>query len=275
MEFGMIIQPAGAGFALLAAVALAACSPAAPRQDIRTQEVSYSAGGTALKGYLAYDAARTGRRPGVLVVHEWWGHNDYARKRARMLAELGYTALAIDMYGNGKQAANPGDAGALANAVYQNMDTARARFVAARDFLVGQDSVDPSRIAAIGYCFGGGIVLNMARAGVDLDAVASFHGSLFSAVPIQPGAVKTRILVCNGEADQLVTPQQIEAFQKEMKDAGVNFVFRSYPGAKHAFTNPAADEMGQKFNIPIAYNAAADSMSWADMKSFLASSLNP
>jgi dienelactone hydrolase len=259
----------------LLAVVAAGCSPAPPRPDVRGQEVTYAAGETTLKGYLAYDAAKEGKRPGILVVHEWWGHNEYARKRARMLAELGYTALAVDMYGDGKQAGHPEDAGKFAASVFQNMEGAKARFLAAKDLLTAQPSVDPEKIAAIGYCFGGGIVLNMARAGVDLDAVVSFHGSLAAAVPVLPGGVKARLLVCNGEDDSFLTPEQIEAFKREMTDAGVSFLFRSYPGAKHSFTNPEADRYGRDFNIPLAYNAQADSASWADMKSFLASTFAP
>jgi len=259
----------------LMVAAAAGCSPAPPKPDIRGQEVTYAAGETTLKGYLAYDAAKEGKRPGVLVVHEWWGLNEYARKRARMLAELGYTALAVDMYGDGKQATHPEDAGKFASAVFQNFDGAKARFLAGMDLLKSQPTVDPEKIAAIGYCFGGGIVLNMARTGMDLDAVVSFHGSLGAAVPATPGGVKARLLVCNGGDDPFVTPEQIEGFRKEMTDAGASFVFRSYPGAKHAFTNPDADRNGKEFNLPLAYNAQADSASWADMKSFLTSALTP
>jgi dienelactone hydrolase len=259
----------------LLAMAAPGCSPTPPGPGVRGEEVTYTAGGTTLKGYLAYDAAKQGKRPGILVVHEWWGHNEYARKRARMLAELGYTALAVDMYGDGKQAAHPADAGKFASAVFQDFEGAKARFLAARDLLVAQPTVDAGKIAAIGYCFGGGVALNMARAGVDLDAVVSFHGSLAAAVPVTPGTVKARLLVCNGGDDSFTTAEQIEEFKKEMTEAGVNFVFRSYPGAKHGFTNPEADRYAREFNIPLGYNAQADSASWADMKSFLASTFTP
>lgn len=238
------------------------------------KEVEYQANGVTMKGYLAYDDARKGKRPGVLVVHEWWGHNEYARKRARMLAELGYTALAVDMYGDGKTAAHPKDAGAFAGEVKKNMDMATARFQAARTLLARHEMVDSKHIAAIGYCFGGGIVLEMARRGLDLDAVVSFHGSLGTQSPAQPGQVKAKVLVCNGEADPFVKPEQITALKKEMKNAKVDFKFESYPDAKHAFTNPAATEKGKKFNIPLAYNEAADKKSWLDMKSFLNKAFN-
>ncbi len=243
--------------------------PAFVSAAIKHEEVSYTANGVTMKGYLAYDDAIKGKRPGVLVVHEWWGHNDYSRKRADMLAELGYTALAVDMYGDGKQASHPQDAGKYAGEVMQNMENAKARFVAALDLLKKHKTVDPARSAAIGYCFGGGVVLQMARAGVDLKGVVSFHGSYGTQTPAEKGKVKAAVLVCHGAADQFITAEQVEGLKKEMQAAGVDFQFISYEGAMHAFTNPAADENGKKFNIPIAYNKAADEKSWADMQQFL------
>lgn len=235
---------------------------------VQGTEVSYRAGDTVLKGYIATDTAQKGSRPGVLVVHEWWGHNDYARKRARMLAALGYTALAVDMYGNGKQASHPDDAGKFAGEVRKNMPEAVARFKAAMALLQSQPTVEKNNIAAIGYCFGGGVVLEMARRGLDLKGVASFHGSLGTASPAQKGQVKAKVLVLNGDADPFTKPEQITAFKKEMTDAGVDFEFVGYPGAKHSFTNPGADVYGQKFNLPLAYNAEADRASWAEMQRF-------
>jgi len=235
---------------------------------IKTEEVTYAADTVIMKGYIAYDANLVGKRPGVLVVHEWWGHNDYARKRARMLAELGYVALALDMYGGGMKADHPEDAGKFAAAVMQNMDQAKGRFLAALELLKKNENTDPIRVAAIGYCFGGGIVLNMARLGVDVKGVASFHGSLGTANPAQPGTVKAAMLVCNGADDPFTTAEQIDQFKKEMADAKVDFTFKSYPGAKHSFTNPDADVYGKQFNMPLAYNEAADKASWEDMKVF-------
>jgi dienelactone hydrolase len=235
---------------------------------VQHEEVTYSAGGVTMKGYLAYDDAIKGKRPGVLVVHEWWGHNEYARKRARMLAELGYTALAVDMYGDGKQAMHPDDAGKFAGAVMQNMDAAKARFLAALDLLKKHKTVDGSRIAAIGYCFGGGVVLQMARLGVDLKGVVSFHGTYATQTPAQAGKVKAAILVCHGADDPFSTAEQIAALKKEMADAKVDFKFIAYAGAKHSFTNPGADEYGKKFNMPLAYNKMADEKSWAEMQQF-------
>ena len=222
-----------------------------------------------MQGYLVYDERLQDRRPGVLVVHEWWGLNDYARKRAHLLAELGYTALALDMYGEVKTAMHPEEAGKFSSELMKNFDAAKARFLAGMDFLKKQPSVDPSRVAAIGYCFGGGVVLNMARQGVDLKGVASFHGNLTAIKPAQPGSVKAKILVLHGEEDQFITPGQIQGFKDEMKAAGAELQFISYPGATHGFTNPEADELGKKYKIPIGYNAAADKKSWEAMKEFL------
>jgi dienelactone hydrolase len=214
------------------------------------------------KGYLAYDDAITEKRPGVLVVHEWWGLNDYARKRAEMLAAEGYTALAVDMYGNGKQAAHPEDAARFSGEVKNNMGSATTRFIAADNFLKAQPTVEPNHISAIGYCFGGGIVLEMARRGMDLDLVASFHGSLGTDLPAATGAVKAKLLVYNGADDPFVKPQQIQAFKAEMDKAGIDYSFNNYVGAKHSFTNPGADKYGKEFNLPLAYDKAADEQSW-------------
>lgn len=242
---------------------------ASAKPDIEGKRVSYSAEGVVMKGYLAFDKNIQGKRPGVLVVHEWWGQNEYVRKRARMLAEMGYTALAVDMYGDGKQAMHPDDAAKFSSELMKNFDVAKARFMAALAFLKEQDTVDPGRIAAVGYCFGGGVVLNMARQGVDLKGVASFHGSLAAVKPAQPGSVKARILVLHGADDKFITPEQIEAFKQEMKNAGVDFQFISYPGAIHSFTNPDADEYAKKFSLPLGYNADADKKSWEELRKFL------
>ncbi|NNG12627.1 MAG: dienelactone hydrolase family protein [Halobacteria archaeon] len=229
------------------------------------EEVSYQAGDTTLKGYIAYDAAVEGRRPGILVVHEWWGHNDYARKRAERLAALGYTALAVDMYGEGKTADHPDDAGKFAGAIRQNLPLMQSRFEAAREFLTRHPTVDPESNAAIGYCFGGGVVLEMARQGLDLDAVVSFHGSLGGGTRAEAGKVKARILVANGADDPFVSAEQISAFKAEMDAAGADYTFINYPGARHSFTNPDADRFGESFDLPLAYDAAADADSWRAM----------
>lgn len=229
------------------------------------KEVSYHAGDILLKGYLATDTAIQGKRPGILVVHEWWGLNTYARKRADMLAALGYTALAVDMYGDGKTADHPDDAGKFAGAVGRDPALMKTRFMAALDFLKRQPGVDAARIAAIGYCFGGGVVLEMARQGVDIDGVVSFHGSLGKTTP-EKGAVRARVLVLNGAADPFVTTEQIAAFKAEMDAAGANYTFVNYPGARHSFTNPEADVFGERFDLPLAYDANADAASWQAMQ---------
>jgi dienelactone hydrolase len=228
--------------------------------------VIYNADGVILKGYIAYDDALKGRRPGVLVVHEWWGQNEYARKRARMLAELGYTALAVDMYGNGKVVDNPDEAAKLAAEVGP---VAKARFDAGLELLRNLESVDANQIAAFGYCFGGGVVLNMARMSENLKGVASFHGGLGTDFPARKGKVYARIISFSGEADPMIGADKVEAFKREMKSAGANFRVVTYPGALHAFSNPDADELGKKFKLPIAYDAAADKDSWEQAKLFL------
>jgi dienelactone hydrolase len=186
-----------------------------------------------------------------------------------MLAELGYVALAVDMYGDGKQAMHPDDAMKFSSEASRNFDVSKGRFLAAMDFLKQQGTVDPTRIAAIGYCFGGSVVLNMARQGIDLKGVASFHGSLTTVRPAQPGQVKAKVLVLHGGDDQFIPPEQIDTFKKEMQSAGANFMFISYPGALHSFTSPEADELGKKFGMAIAYHAEADRKSWDELKGFL------
>jgi dienelactone hydrolase len=237
--------------------------------EVIGKEVMYNAGGLTMQGYLAYDDSISGKRPGVLVVHEWWGHNEYSRKRATMLANLGYTALAVDMYGDGKKADHPDEAGKFAAEVRQNMVVATPHFNSAKQVLQKHPTVDPEHIAAIGYCFGGGILLEMARQGLDMDAVVIFHGSLATTNPAAPGVIKARILVCNGADDKFVPPEQIQAFRREMQAADVDFTFISYPGAKHSFTNPGADIYAEKFNLPVGYNSDADKKSWQDMQEFL------
>lgn len=243
---------------------------------IVAEPVEYSDGETVMNGYLAYDDAVKGRRPGILVVHEWWGHNDYARKRAEMLAGLGYTALAVDMYGEGKVAAHPQEAGEFAGAVKEQFATSgKNKFLAAMGILKNHPTVDAERIGAIGYCFGGSTVLQMARYGVDLKGVVSFHGGLGTDAPAKPGMVKAKILVAHGEDDSFISPEEIQAFKQEMETAGVDYRFISYPGAVHSFTNPDADKIAAEFGLPIAYNKAADEQSWKDMQAFFQKVFKP
>ncbi|HSN60364.1 MAG TPA: dienelactone hydrolase family protein, partial [Ferruginibacter sp.] len=218
-------------------------------------------------GYVAYDASTDKKRPVVLIVHEWWGLNDYAKSRAKQLAELGYLAMAVDFYGNGQQADNPDLAGKLATPFYQQPAMAKARFDAALAKVKTMAQADTNQIAAIGYCFGGAQVLNMARMGSPLKGVVSFHGNLVG-VPADKNLLTANVLVCHGEADPFVPATEVAQFKKQMDSIGAPYTFKGYANAKHAFTNPAATEMGTKFSIPVAYNAAADSTSWNDMKVF-------
>jgi len=242
--------------------------------DIRTREVTYEADGVQLRGFIAFDDAPAGKRPGILIVHEWWGQNQYARDRAKMLASLGYVAMAVDMYGDGKTADHPEDAMRFSSAVSGNMPVMQGRFNAALAVLSADPRVDPDRIGAIGYCFGGGVVLNMARSGAPLKVVVSFHGSLGTSHPAHKGDVKAKLLVCNGADDTFVSADAIAAFRKEMDDAGVDYRFVQYEGAIHSFTNPASTELGKKFGLAMAYNEKADKESWAVMKEFFSSALS-
>jgi len=243
---------------------LAGC---ATTHETRTQEVTYQANGQALKGYLALPATAE-KRPAVLVVHEWWGHNDYARKRADMLAQMGYVAFAVDMYGDGKTADHPKEAGAFAGQIANNIAVGEARFNAALDYVKQHPAVESEHVAAIGYCFGGGIVLQMARVGTDLDGVVSYHGSLKPITPAKPGVVKAEVLVFNGGADPMVKPEDVAGFAQEMESAGVAFELVNFPGVKHSFTNPDANAFAEKFGLPLAYDAEADAESWAQTQRF-------
>ncbi|WP_053147289.1 dienelactone hydrolase family protein [Pseudomonas sp. Pf153] len=238
---------------------------------IQTQEIPYtSADGTKLIGYYAYDDAIKGPRPGVVVVHEWWGLNDYAKRRARDLAGLGYSALAIDMYGEGKNTEHPKDAMAFMQAALKDAKAASARFQAGLDLLKKQPQTDPDKLAAIGYCFGGKVVLDAARQGVPLAGVVSFHGALVTNTPASPGSVKAKVLVEHGALDSMVTEDNVTAFKTEMDKAGADYKFVSLEGAKHGFSNPDADRLshGEHGGPDIGYNKAADDKSWADMQAF-------
>ena len=250
-------------YGLALVVAWLAFAPQAPHAArIQTKEVEYRQGGTVLKGFIAWDDAAVGKRPGVLVVHEWWGLNDHARHQARRLSEAGYVGFALDMYGAGKVTTHPQDAQAFATEATKDPAVLAARFNAGLELLQRDPRVDPARIAAIGYCFGGGVVLDMARSGADLAAMVSFHGSLGTKTPAQPGKVKARVLVLAGGADPFVPAEQVEAFRKEMQAAGARFEVVTYPGAKHGFTNPDAGQYGMP---QLAYDPAADRQSWAAM----------
>ena len=233
---------------------------------IKEEPVTYSVGGKDYNGYVTYDSNQIGKRPGVLVVHEWWGLTDYPRMRAKELAALGYVAMAVDMYGDGKIAPDPKTAMALATPYYKDPTLAKTVLDAAINKLKTFPETDTSKLAAIGYCYGGYIVLNAVKLGADLKGVVSFHGDLSGVAP-NKNLIKAKILICHGDSDQFVNPE-VAGFKKSMDSAGVDYNFKSYANATHAFTNPASDENGKKFNMPIKYNAAADTASWNDMKEF-------
>lgn len=238
--------------------------------QVVTRELVYSAGELPLKGYLAYPSGVTGKRPGVLVVHEWWGLNDYVRKRARMLAELGYVALAVDMYGEGKSTEHPEDAKKFMMEVVGQRDESARRFAAAKAALVTDPHVDPDKIAAIGYCFGGAVVLGAARRGEDLDLAASFHGNYATTSPMPANAFAGKLFVAHGAADSFTPEAQVEAFKRELDTARADYEFVAYEGAKHGFTNPDADRLAQQGGLDVAYDAEADARSWNRLVELLA-----
>lgn len=237
--------------------------------EVQTQEIRYEVNGTALKGFLAYDDAVQGKRPGILVVHEWWGHNQHARNRARMLAELGYTALALDMYGEGKLADHPKQAGEFMNAAFKDWEGSQAKFNKAREILQNHETVDAGRIGAIGFCFGGAVSIRMARGGADLAGVVAFHSALPDQPPVQKDDVKASILVINGSEDGFLQADRIAGFMKEMFEANADVTYMNLKGVKHSYTNPQADEFRERFGIAnLVYDKQADERAWAAMQNF-------
>ena len=237
--------------------------------SIKTEEVTYTSGGTTLKSYVAYNGDQKGKRPAIIVVPEWWGNNDYSKMRARQLAELGYIAIAVDMYGDDKIAANPTQAQEYATPFYKDPQLGKARIEAAVNKLKEYPQTDANKVAAIGYCFGGSMVLNAAKMGMDFKGVVSFHGGL-ATVPATAGSTRAKILVCHGAADKFISEADIKNFKGNLDSLKVPYTFIVYPDATHAFSNPDATANGKKFNMPIAYNEAADKKSWNDMKEFFA-----
>lgn len=228
--------------------------------EVRTERIEYEQAGVKLQGFLAWDDSVDGKRPGVLVIHEWWGLNDYARKRASQLAELGYAAFALDMYGDGRATKHPDQASAWMKEVQENVAQWVSRAEAGLQVLREQPMVDAQRLAAIGYCFGGATVMQMAYAGLDLDVVASFHGSL-PPVPAdaRPKEIEARILVAHGNADPFVPPEKVAAFQQALESAGADWTMMAFGGVKHSFTNPAAASYGID---ALEYDERADKQSW-------------
>ena len=261
---------------MLSAFIFASCNNSSEEKKAETKEpklkeenINYTLDSLNMGGYIVYDENIEGKRPAVLVVHEWWGLNEYAKRRARELAGLGYIAMAVDMYGNGRTADNPELAGKLAMPFYTDPVMAKKHFDTALNKLKTYPQVDPANIGAIGYCFGGGMLLNFVRMGEPLKGIVSFHGSLLG-TPADKNLLAAKILVLHGDADTFVPATEVAAFKKQMDSIGAAYTFKSYPGATHAFTNPDATAMAQKFNMPIAYNAAADTASWNEMKIFFA-----
>ena len=250
-------------FISILTVTLAAClSVSTAMAEVRSAAVAYKDGGDNLTGYLYWNDAVEGKRPGVLVVHEWWGLNDYVRSRAQQLAELGYVAFAVDMYGGDKVTTHPKQAGEWMNATVSNLDGWRRRALKGLEKLSSLAMTDNSRLAAIGYCFGGSTVMQLAYAGADLDAVVSFHGTLPPPNGDEARNFKGRVLIEHGNDDAFVPPERVEAFKAAMNDAGVDLVFNAYDGVRHGFTNPDAGSFGID---NLKYDEAADVASWRSM----------
>lgn len=234
---------------------------------LKEESVSYVVDTLNLNSFIYFDENKEGKRPAVLIIHEWWGLNDYIKNRAKMLADLGYAAMAVDMYGNGRMGTDPQSAGMLAAPYYDDPVRTKKIFDAALNEFKKNPFVDTNNIAAMGYCFGGGLVLNLAKMGEPLKGVVSFHGGLVG-VPPEKELTKAEILVCHGDADPFVPQTEVQQFKHQLDSIGKSYTFKSYPNATHAFTNPNATELGKKFEIPIAYNGAADTASWNEMKIF-------
>ncbi len=248
-----------------------AATPAAPaaKSNIIVKEVDYADGKMPCKGFIAYDPAVKTARPAILILPEWWGVTEYPCRRAEMLAQLGYVAMVVDLYGRGKVVSTPGDATEASGNFYKDPSVAKSRVEAALAKLKTFPGVDAKNVGVVGYCFGGAMALNLARMGEDFKGVVSFHGGL-TGVEATKGKVKARILVCHGGSDQFVSTADVKAFRRNMDTTGAHYIFKTYEGAQHAFTNPSATETGKKFNLPISYNEKADKESWAEMKKFFA-----
>ena len=251
---------------------LLCCWTSSSEAAVQTKKVTYKAGSVECVGHLAWDDAIAGPRPGVLVVHEWWGLNDYARGRAEQLAKLGYVAFACDMYGQGKVTQHPSEASQMAAAVRMNAAEWQARAVAALDVLKQQPQCDKEKLAAIGYCFGGSTVLQLAFTGADLDAVATFHGSLPVPTPEQAKRTKASILVCHGALDSFIPEESIQKFRAALDAAGADWEMVYYAGTRHSFTDPGADKHGVE---GLKYNKTADERSWAHMLQLFQEKLGP
>jgi len=241
---------------------------ATSQAELKTETVTYQVNGEEHTGYLAFDDALGQKRPGILIVHEWWGHNDFVRQQADKLARQGYTAFALDMYGGGQVADHPDDARAFMQAASADVTRLQQRFVTAMEWLQAHPTVTADQIAAQGYCFGGAVVLNMARLGVDLAGVVSIHGALAGPIQAEPGRVKARVQVYTGGADQMVPASQVAQLVTEMQDADVDLTLTSFPGVRHSFSNPGADAVAERFGMPIGYDQAAAERTWRGTLAF-------
>jgi dienelactone hydrolase len=239
-------------------------SAGAASAAVKAEPVEYEFQGTKLKGVLYYDDAVTEKRPGVMVVHEFWGLDDYAKMRAEMLAKLGYAALACDMYGDGKHTEHAADATKFATEARSNKDVWLGRANAGLKVLRDHKAVDPKKLAVMGYCFGGSTALQVALAGTDdVLAVVSFHGALPTPSAAEAKKVKAKVVVCHGADDSFITADTIKKFKSAFEEAGVKITFEAYPGAVHSFTVKDAEKKGLQ---GIAYNKDADEKSWATMQ---------
>ena len=269
LSFLPAVLPAACGLLFAACGLLFAACGGAPQESkpkVVTKAVPYTHEGVELEGYIAYDANRKGKRPGILVIHEWWGLTDHPKERARRLAELGYVAFCVDMYGKGKVTDDPKQAGAWAGAFYNDRaGFGRARLKAGYDVLAARERVDATRIGAMGFCYGGSVALEAAWANMGVKGVVSFHGALTTPSEADAKNVKAAILVCTGADDAMVPPDQVQAFEDTLDKAGAVYKVLSYPGAVHAFTNKGADAHGMP---NVKYNQAADEQSWEAMTAF-------
>jgi len=256
---------------ILLSILLISLSSVLSQAAVKTKIIDYKHSGKRLEGFLAYDDAIKGQRPGILIVHEWWGHGDYVRRRAKELAQLGYVAFALDMYGKGVMADNHKTAAKLSGVFRDNRKFMRKRAMAGLKVLKKFNRTQKRKIAAIGYCFGGTTVLELARSGLDLAGVVSFHGGLGTPHPEETKDVKAKVLICHGAEDGFTKPEDITAFQDEMHKAKVDWQMITYSDAVHGFTVKSA---GSDASDGIAYNEKADKRSWQAMKNFLNEVLN-